>query len=565
VKILGATLLGLAVAAGPIDAQTPAATPSMPPVAVNAAAQTDGPSIDLKIDDAVARALERNLDIAVERLNPRTFDLSIAALEAGFRPNLTSVVGYRDQTQFTRSQTAGADVLVNETFTANSGIAQNLKWGGGSYSVTFNNSRLYQSDAFATRNPTLSANLNAVFIQPLLRGFKTDSTRTQLRVTAINQQISEIQLDTTINNTLANVRNAYWDLVYAVQAVEVARRSLELADKLITDNRARVEIGTLAPIDVVQAEAEAATRRQTLAQAEATWLNAELALKRMIVSGTDDPVWSARINPVDRPSFAPEAIDLPAAITNALANRTDLAQAKRTLESNDVALRNLVNLTLPALDLTASYGLAGVGGTRFERTGGLGGDISNVIPESYVDALRLIRGLEAPTWNLQVNLSYPIGTSAAQANVARARLQTQQTQAQLKQLELQVATDVTGVALQLQSNLKRVEAATAAREFAQKRLEAENSKFEVGMSTNYFVVQAQRDLADAAITELRALLDYRKSQVDFDRVQKTALSRAGISVISPGGGGGTTPAAAAGGAGFGGTGGGGTGGGRPGS
>jgi outer membrane protein TolC len=431
-------------------------------------------------------------------------------------------------------------------------MAQNFKWGGSSLSVGFRNSKIDSSNVFETRNPKYQSSITAAFVQPLLRGFKTDATRTQLRVTAINQAISEIQLEATINNTLANVRNAYWDLVFAVQAVDVARRSLELADKLVTDNRARVEIGTMAPIDVVQAEAEAATRRQTLAQAEATWLNAELALKRMIVSGTDDPIWTARLNPVDRPSFAPETVDLQGAIKNALASRTDIAQAKRTLESNDVSLRNLVNQTLPALDLTASYGLAGLGGTQFQRQGLGSSQILNTVPGGYVDALRNIYGFDAPSWNLQLNLSYPIGTSAAQANVARARLQTQQTQAQLKALELQVATDVTGVALQLQSNLKRVEAATAAREFAQKRLEAENSKFEVGMSTNYFVVQAQRDLADAAITELRALLDYRKSQVDFERVQRTALARAGISVVSGGGGGtgsGATTTATAGGGG----------------
>ena len=142
-----------------------------------------------------------------------------------------------------------------------------------------------------------------------------------------------------------------------------------------------------------------------------------------------------------------------------------------------------------------------------------------------------------------MNLSYPIGTSAAEAGVARAKLQIQQTQAQLKALELQVATEVTTTALNVQSNQKRIDAATAARELAQKRLEAENSKFEVGMSTNFLVVQAQRDLADAQITELRALLDYQKSRVDFERVQRTALSRAGISVIS-GAGGGTTANAA---------------------
>jgi outer membrane protein TolC len=538
-------LLALALAA-PAAAQTPApSTPApVPPIMPSVSSPAQGTAVDLKIDEAVARALERNLDIAVERLNPTTFDFSIAALEAVFRPSLTSSLGYRDQTTFSRSQTAGGDVLVTETATANAGLAQNLKWGGASYSATFGNSRVAQTDLFATRNPALNTNLSLVYFQPILRGFRTDTTRTQLRVTALNQEISEIQLDTTVNNTLANVRNAYWDFLFAVRAVGVAHSSLELAEKLITDNKARVEIGTMAPIDVVQSEAEAATRRQTLATAEATLLTAELALKRMIVSGTNDPLWSARLNPVDRPTFSPEPIDLQGAIAKAIADRTDIAQAKKTLESNDVTLRNLVDATLPALDLTASYGLTGVGGTVFER-GGLGGVVTRTIPGGYQDALRTLTNLDAPTWNLQLNLSYPLGTSAADAGVARAKLQIQQTQAQLRALELQVATEVTTTALNVQSNAKRVDAATAARELAQKRLEAENSKFEVGMSTNFQVVQAQRDLADAQITELRAVLDYQKSRVDFERVQRTALSRAGISVISGTGGGTAVQAAAA--------------------
>ncbi len=145
-----------------------------------------GTNVDLTLDEATTRALERNLDIAVERLNPQTFDFSIAALDASYLPTFTSNVGLRSQSQFPRSQTAGADMLVTETFTGNSGIAQNVKWGGGSFAVTFNNNRQKQTDLFATRNPVLNANLNAIYIQPLLRGFRIDGTRSQLQVTHLN-------------------------------------------------------------------------------------------------------------------------------------------------------------------------------------------------------------------------------------------------------------------------------------------------------------------------------------------------------------------------------------------
>ena len=513
-----------------------------------------GAVVELTLDEAVERALDRNLDIAVERLNPQTFDFAIAALEANYRPTFNSNFGLRSQTSFARSQTAGGDVLVTDTFTSNSGLTQNMKWGGGSFAVAFNNNRQAQSDAFAIRNPALNTNLTATYIQPLLRNFRIDGARAQLRVTLINQQISETTLRATVTRTLANVRNAYWDFVYAIQAAEVAERSLALATKLVEDNQARVEVGTLAPLDVVQAQAEQATRRQTVAQTAAAWRTAELALKRLIVNGTDDPLWNASIEPVDRPTYASTPIDVASAVRRALATRTDLETARRQMQSNDISLRNLTDQQLPALDLTASYGVAGIGGPQFRRNNLIGGAIIETIPSGYTDALRLLANRDAPTWNVALNFSYPIGSSPAEANVARARLQQRQTIAQARALELQIATEVTNAALQVEASRERLQAAAAALALAERRLEAEQSRFEVGLSTNFFVVQAQRDLRDAQNAELRALLDHRRAQVDFERVQEIpAGGGGGITNIQAGGG--QAPRANAGG-GFGGGGGG---------
>jgi outer membrane protein TolC len=496
-----------------------------------------GVRTEVTLEGAVERALDRNLDLAVERLTPQTYDFALAGLDATFHPNLISTFGTRNQTTFTRSQTAGGDILTTDTLTANNGITQNLKWGGGSYAFAFNNNRQEQSDLFATRNPVLNANLLAAFTQPLLRNFRTDAVRTQLKITKINQEMSETQLRATVVRTVANVRNAYWDLVFAIQAEEVAQNSLALATKLVEDNRARVEVGTLAPLDVTQAEAEEATRRQTLAQARAAHGTAELALKRLIVNGTEDPYWTATLEPVDRPTYSTETIDVAAAVRRALASRTDLEQSKKQVQANDVSIRSLGDAQLPALDLTASYGLAGIGGTQFVRPPGapLGAAPSQIIPSGFGDALSLLTDARAPSWNLQLNFSYPLGTSPAEAATARARLQQRQTIAQSRQLELQIATEVTNAALLVDSNRERLQAATAAKELAELRLSAEQSRFEVGLSTNFFVVQAQRDLRDAQNAELRALLDYRKAQVDFERVQEIpAAGTVGITNIQPG-------------------------------
>ncbi len=493
-------------------------------------------TVQLTLDDAVKLALERNLDIAVQRLNPSTFDYSIASLAATYKPSLTSQVNHLANSNPSTQTISGAAVgtsIQQDTSNFNAGVAQNIRWGGGALAVQLNNNKQTTTSLTALFNPAYNTNWSAQYTQPLLRNFRIDSTRQQLAITKLNQDISEIQLQSSIINTVSNVRNAYWDLVFATQAVEVAKRSVELAEQLVRDNQTRVEIGTMAPIDVVQAQSQAATQRQNQAVAEGTRRANELALKRLIVAGTQDPNWAAAVVPADRPEFVPSPIDIPAAVKRGLDTRTDLQQARKNLQVNDTTLKYLNNQTLPQADLQARYGLVGQGGEQF--TGCSGSGISRTctgtIPGGYADALSSLFGRNYPTWNLQLNVTYPIGTSTAEANVARARVQQNQVEAQLKQIELQIATDITNAATNVQSNVERVQAAQAARDLAQRTLEAEQSKFEVGMSTNYFVVQAQRDLASAEINELQAVLGYRKSLVELERLQQTSLSTSNITIL----------------------------------
>lgn len=499
---------------------------------------TPGPSVELSLDEATARALERNLDIAVERLNPQLQEYNLARLRGTYRPTVTSVVGHRAVVQPPTNQLNGGIIVQNDNSTYNAGIVQALPWGGGDFTFQFNNQKAVTNNTFANFNPSYTANFASTFTQPLLRGFRIDGVRQQLQVTAINRDISEIQVRSTLATTVADVRNAYWELLFALQALDVARGSLDLAEKLVEDNRARVEVGTMAPLDVVQSEAEAATRRQTVAQAEATLGTAQLSLKRLIVSGTDDPLWRSTITPIDRPEFRPEPLDVEGAVQRAFATRTDLEQARRTIDSNDVTIKFLSNQTMPAVDLVANWGAQGLGGTAFIREGGLGSPVVGTIPGGYSNAWNTLTDRRFPNWNVQLNMSYPLGGSAQDANYARARVQRNQSAAQLRALELQVATDVTNAALQVDSGLKRYEAAVVARDLAQTRLSAEQSRFEVGLSTNFFVVQAQRDLATSQNAELRALLDYRRALVDYARVQEAPAQRGpGVTAIQTGGGG----------------------------
>ena len=483
---------------------------------------------ELRLEEAVTLALEKNLDIQVAKLEPQSVDFQIAGFQNQFQPVLASTVGQRDLFQLPTRTINGGTRVSKATTTYNASLTQEVPFFGGNYSVAWTNQRVASSDALATRNPLYTTGLVASYVQPVLRGFKTDNLRQQLAISVINRDISEESARATVAQTLANVRNAYWDLVFAQSAVEVAQRATELADKLVEDNQARVEVGTLAPLDIVQAQAEAATRRQNLAAAEATAQTAELALKRFIVNGTDDPLWRQTIRPVDLPSVEPPPTDVEGAVRRALSERTDILNARKGLDTNDINIQYFKDLSLPALDVTASYGAQGLGGPELVRSGGgLDAPVGSIIPGNYGQALSLLRNMDYPNWNFAVTLSYPLFGSQATAQHARARLQRNQSMTRIRALEIQIAAEVANAALTVQSNLKRVEAATAARELAQKRLEAEQSKFDVGMTTNFFVVQAQRDLRDAANTELRALADYRKSLVNFERAQQAPAGGGG--------------------------------------
>jgi len=511
------------------------------PAPTSAPFVTPGPRVDLSILDAVARATDKNIDISIARITPQLTDFTIAGLEANYRLNLTSAAGNTRRTDLPRLTTQGIQsptTSMTESWSA--GVAKNMWKGGGNYQVSWTNGRSDSPALTNIRNPQYTSGITGNLTQPLMRGFRIDANRAAIRTNRITQDNDEISLTSTTTTIQANTRNAYWDLVFAVQAVEAAQNSFDLAARLVQDNQSRVEIGTLAPIDVVSAQAEQANRRNTLVQTQATLRTAELALKRLIVSGTDDPLWASSLNPVDRPPTTPEPINLEAAVARAIGQRTDLQQSKNNLKISDINLQNQVDATRPTLNLTASYGLSGLGGPIFQRAitdpvTGIGSP-ATTIPSGYPDALRNILGFDAPIWTVGLNFAYPLGRSAQEATVARSKLSLRQTEANLKALELQIATDVTNAALTVQSSLESVQASGVARELGEKRLEAAMSKLEVGMATNYELVQAQRDFADARNNELRAILNYRKALVNFETVQTVGTRGVGAAI----GGGGTT-------------------------
>lgn len=488
------------------------------------AAQASGPVVKkLSVDDAVQMALEQNLNLQVQRVNPRIQDLNIASVRATWTPNVTS--SFSDG----NTDSPASNIFSGTTLTQTSGTAswsfgatQSLPTGAN-YQVSWGTYRYNTNSLFDNINPRLTSNVSASFTQPLLRNFRIDSTRQQLLISRKNREISDVALRQQVLSTVRNVKSAYWTLSYSVSSLEVQQQSLDLARESLKNSEAKVRIGTMAAMDVIQSQAEVASREEAVIRAQAAVAEAEDQFRALIMDPQTSGFWDMKFELTDSPTFQAQTVDVDGAIRNALGARTDLVQQRKTIEENDISLRYMTNQTRPDVNLNVNYGLTAQGGTE------LNVDYSNVLNPvligeqsrvGYGSMYRSLLSNDYPQWSVRVTFGYPIGNSAAKANLARAKLQYGQAQTQLRAAELSVTSEVRTAARNVLTNQKRVESTRTARELQEKKLEAEQKKLAAGMSTPYLILQFQRDLAQAKDAELSAILDYTRSLVDFETVQQ---------------------------------------------
>lgn len=478
-----------------------------------------GQLVSMTLDQAIARALENNLDIQTARLSPRMQQFSLQAAQAAFAPTFNSSYGYTNSTNQSISQLDGGDRTTNQTHRFNTSINQALPWYGGQLGLGFNNTRSSTNNRFTTLNPSYQSSLSLDFSQPLLSGLGIDNQRASLETQQIQGEITEIVLDERIDNITEAVRQQYWGLRAAIEQIEIQRRNLAQAQQLLADNQVRVRLGTMAQIQVIQAEAQVAAAEQSLLNAEVQWRNQELSLKSLLIGGASDPLLYQTINPTELPSIDDQQVDIQAAIQVALSERTDIRQARRERDIAEIDLDVTNNNRLPDLNLTASYRLAGVGGTEYERSA-LGGNPVLVSEGGYVDALNSIGQFDQPTWNVGLSFSYPLGMRSAKANLQRARLAMEQRDLAIRSQELQIVTEVTNAGLAVRDTRLQLDAATRSRELSEQSLEAEVTRFNAGVATNFEVVTAQDALTSARLSELRAVINHVNAIAEFERVQR---------------------------------------------
>ena len=508
----------------------PAAQPPSQPMVT-------GPVRQLTVDEAVKLALDQNLNIQVGRLDPQVQDLAIAQARTSWTPLFSATAFGQTQDTPPSSFFSGAeDVITTRNRGTELAVRQLLPWGM-SYDVAWDSARTSTNNIFSSFNPQLQSNFSALIQQPLLRNFRIDDARYRLLVSENVREQADVDLRQTIALTERNVRNAYWEYKYALASLDVAKQSLDLAQESLRNTQSRVEIGTLAPIEIVQAEAEVARNEESVILAEAAIGQAEDRLRALIFDPSTPEFWNMRLEPIDPVPFEVQSVDLDGAIKRALTERTDLIQTRMFLERSGIDERFFRNQTLPDVNVQVTYNATGIAGTELVRNPD--NPFAPPAPGTsrpFSDLLGDVFGAAFPMWRFGVNVSYPIGQSSAEASLAQSRLETRQAHLRLRNLELQIATEVRDAARQLLANAKRVEATRAARVLAERQLEAEEKKFSAGMSTSFQVFQFQRDLSEARNRELRAILDYTQSQVDFATVQVAPVAGGGGAFTSAVGG-----------------------------
>ncbi|MBI3493805.1 MAG: TolC family protein, partial [Acidobacteria bacterium] len=378
------------------------------------------------------------------------------------------------------------------------------------------------SDSFLNSyNPILQSGLSLNVSQPLIRDLAIDSARQQLQTSRVDRDIAGTRLRESVVRTTAAVKSAYWNLVSARSNVDARRSVLASAEELVRVDTAKVSVGQSPPLDLVAAQAEVAADREQLIIAETTVKDVEDQLRALIFDTGDRSVWSVAIEPVDSPPLDAASPDLDAAVTNTLGGRADLARVRHEIENTRVAVKYSGNQRLPDVRLNASYAASGLGGTQVLRTGGFPGTIVGPgAATAFGSVLGQLFTSDYPTWTVGLSVNYPLGHAAEEAAYARTKLEQRQAEERLKSAESRAVQQVRDAWRKIEMNAKRIEAARAARELAEQRLDAERKRFDVGMSTSFLVIQAQRDLAQAKTSELAAILAYDLALVDFDALQQ---------------------------------------------
>ncbi|MGH9362155.1 MAG: TolC family protein, partial [Thermoanaerobaculia bacterium] len=400
---------------------------------------------------------------------------------------------------------------------------------GAGLQFFWNNQRQASDNLFQTLNPQFRSEAGFNLLQPLLRDFGRLPTEHNLRVASLDSRVSGAEFERRVAETVRDVETAYWNLVGARQQLVVAQESLGLARELHERNRIQVEVGTLAPLEMVQSEATIAVREEDIIRAGAAVEDAADQLRRLL-NFPPGELWELPIEPQTEPEVVRVAIDLEQAIATALAERWELGQQQLVIERQRIDSAFLRNQALPTLDLSLRYNYAGLGGDLLVRDPITGEPTGRIVPGGFDDAFEQLTGLDFDTWSASLTFGYPLQNRSARALRTSAELAVEREQAELEDLRASIIAEVRTAARAVDTAAKQIEAARASTRFQERNLEAERKRYENGMSTSFRINEIQEDLTEARSREVTAVTTYRRALADYYLAIGRLLEEKGIDV-----------------------------------
>ncbi|MCI0623907.1 MAG: TolC family protein [Acidobacteria bacterium] len=480
--------------------------------------------------DAIRLVLENNLDVVADRYDPWLAQYDIDRGYALFDPKLSfTLAAGRNTIPQSNTVTSGVAALRNLNESANFTFSQ-LFQTGTRYSIAYNNFRQSSNNLRNLLNPFLSSSLTATVSQPLLRDFGFLPNRRPILIARNNKDISNYVFAQRLIALVNQVQTLYWNMVFAREDIKVKQRSLDLATKTNEDNKRQVEIGTLAPIEVVKSESEIANRKEELIRAQFLLEQYDDQMKKYVSSFSDLSKITAAIDPTDKTLLPSDFkdFDLAQAVSYAIEARPEIKQLKKDLENQEINVRYFRNQLLPSVNLDLTYGTSALAGQN--RIFLSDGTFTLGPSSGWNDNISTLFGRDFASYSAAVTVEIPITNRAGKADFARANFSKYQAEKRLSALEQQIALEVRNAHTELEMNRARIEAAQKSRELAERNLDAEQKKFQLGTSTIRFVLEEQRNLAIAQSNEVRALVDFTKAKNNLDRAVGKTLEVQSIRV-----------------------------------
>lgn len=524
------TIIVLSLVATTLLAQdTPAATTrATEPVTAETDQDVNDPrALRLSLDEAIRTSMQRNLGVQLQAFEYQEAGHSLRG-SYGIYDALAEALLQESSEE--RAVSSTIEAAAGRTVTLNVGVNQNLPTGGG-YSLGFNNSRTTSSGGVSTVSPRYSPNLSFSFNQPLLRDFGIDVNRRGISIARNTLGINHETFRTVLMDTAVNVEIAYLDLAYARRAVDVVKDSLFLARDQARITQIRIDVGAAAPLEILEPRVTIATSEEQLIIATANVRTAEDRLRQLL--NLDPAEWDRPIIPTDPVDYEPVQINVEDAVRRALELRPELRQDTLATETRRINYLYSRNQTLPSLDFDLRYGLTGLAGNAEEIDPETGQGTNRIERIPYGRGLRNIAEFDFPDWTIGFNVGVPITNIGARAEAKRAELDYRQSQLNQAQTRQTIMVDVRGAARNVDTAARSIVATRAAREAAERNVEAERRRYENGMTTNFQVLRVQQDLSDARIRELQALINFNEAVARYHRAVGDSLEVRGISVTVP--------------------------------